>query len=120
MLQEEGKWTYIHTPQHLLINPLPNHTACWCIKNISNNSDDNKRRFGPLAAELVVAALRAFPADEGVLREGKAALRNLSNNNPENRARIEQLEYRDHLTRAAASVLPPGQQPGQQPQAPKP
>jgi hypothetical protein len=58
----------------------------------------------------VVAALRAFPADEGVLREGKAALRNLSNNNPENRARIEQLEYRDHLSRSSSAlhnVLPP-------------
>jgi hypothetical protein len=47
----------------------------------------------------VVAALRAFPADEGVQREGKAALRNLSTTCADNRAKVEALGYRDHLTR---------------------
>ncbi len=63
-----------------------------------------------------MAALRAFPSDEGVMREGKAALRNLSNNIPENRARIEQLEYREHVSRHNAMAVPvPAQPPTQAP-----
>lgn len=68
----------------------------------------------------MVAALRAFPADESVLREGKAALRNLSNNNAENRARIEQLEYREHLSRSVLGSLLASRDQGSQAAAPKP
>ena len=87
---------------------LCTYAACWCIKNISNNSDENKRKFGPLAAELVVQALRTYPSDEGIVREGRAALRNLSNNNPENRNRIEQLDYKEHLVRPSNNAAAPG------------
>lgn len=59
--------------------------------------DDNKRRLGPAACEAVVRALRLHRAEEGVQREGKAALRNLSNGHADNRATIEALEYTEHL-----------------------
>lgn len=66
--------------------------------------DENKRRLGRAACEVVVRAVRQHRADEAVQREGKAALRNLSSNNPDNRSAIEALHFSEHLSSRPSHV----------------